>query len=100
MAKRNRKGGGGNGLVTGLVGVGFKIPSCEWQPEICFFIILTPEETNNIESQGCGQITTTSAEVTPNGGLVREFPPNPLNSGLGIIVICPEGYCFVHFCQV
>ena len=37
-----------------------------------------------------GQIITTSAEVTPNGGLVRESPPNPLNSGLGIIVICPE----------
>ena len=37
-----------------------------------------------------GQITTTSAEVTPNGGLVRESPQNPLNSGLGIIVICPD----------
>ncbi len=36
-----------------------------------------------------GQIIATSAEVTPNGGLVRESPPNPLNSGLGIIVICP-----------
>ena len=35
------------------------------------------------------QITTTSAEVTLNGGLVRESPKNPLNSGLGIIVICP-----------
>ena len=32
------------------------------------------------------------AEVTPNGGLVREYPPNPLNSGLGIIVICPDIY--------
>ncbi len=39
-----------------------------------------------------GQIITTSAEVTPNGGLVRESPPNPLNSGLGIIVICPDYY--------
>ena len=37
-----------------------------------------------------GQIITTSAEVTPNGGLERESPPNPLNSGLGIIVICPD----------
>ena len=37
-----------------------------------------------------GQIIATSAEVTPNGGLVREYPPNPLNSGLGIIVICPD----------
>ena len=36
-----------------------------------------------------GQIITTSAEVTLNFGLVREFPPpNPLNSGLGIILIC------------
>ncbi len=37
-----------------------------------------------------GQIITTSAEVTLNGGLVRESPQNPLNSGLGIILICPE----------
>ena len=37
------------------------------------------------------QIITTSAEVTLNGGLVRESPQNPLNSGLGIILICPDG---------
>ena len=37
-----------------------------------------------------GQIITTSAEVTLNGGLIRELPQNPLNSGLGIIVICPD----------
>ena len=37
-----------------------------------------------------GQIITTSAEVTLNGGLVRESPQNPLNSGLGIILICPD----------
>ena len=42
---------------------------------------------NNIIS---GQIIATSAEVTPNGGLVRESPQNALNSGLGIIVICPD----------
>ena len=36
-----------------------------------------------------GQIITTSAEVTLNGGLIRELPQNPLNSGLGIILICP-----------
>ena len=30
------------------------------------------------------------AEVTLNGGLVRELPQNPLNSGLGILLICPE----------
>ena len=28
--------------------------------------------------------------VTLNGGLVRELPQNPLNSGLGIILICPD----------
>ena len=37
-----------------------------------------------------GQIIATSAEVTPNGGLVRESSHNPLNSGLGIIVNCPK----------
>ena len=37
-----------------------------------------------------GQIITTSADVTLNGGLVRELPQNPLNSGLGIILICPD----------
>ena len=37
-----------------------------------------------------GQIIATSADVTPNGGLVRESFQNPLNSGLGIIVICPD----------
>ena len=29
--------------------------------------------------------------VTLNGGLIRELPQNPLNSGLGTILICPEG---------
>ena len=37
-----------------------------------------------------GQIITTSAEVTLNGGLIRELPQNSLNSGLGIILICPD----------
>ena len=37
-----------------------------------------------------GQIIATSAEVTPNGGLVRKSNQNPLNSGLGMIVICPD----------
>ena len=41
---------------------------------------------------GSGQIIATSAEVTLNGGLVRELPQNPLNSGLGIILICPDGW--------
>ena len=39
-----------------------------------------------------GQIITTSAEVTLNGGLIRELPQNPLNSGLGIILICPDTF--------
>ena len=37
-----------------------------------------------------GQIIATSVEVTPNGGFVRQSPQNALNSGLGIIVICPH----------
>ena len=37
-----------------------------------------------------GQIIATSADVTLNGGLIRELPQNPLNSGLGIILICPD----------
>ena len=37
-----------------------------------------------------GQSIATSAEVTLNGGLVRESPNNAFNSGLGIIVIWPD----------
>ena len=33
----------------------------------------------------------------PNGGLIRELPQNPLNSGLGIILICPDR--FISFLQ-
>ncbi len=36
------------------------------------------------------QIIATPFEVTPNGALVRESPNNALNSGLGIIVVCPD----------
>ena len=43
-----------------------------------------------MEVKKSGQIITTSAEVTLNGGLIRELPQNPLNSGLGIILICPD----------
>ena len=43
-----------------------------------------------VDGNVSGQIIATSAEVTPNGGLVRESSHNPLNSGLGIIVICPD----------
>ena len=43
-----------------------------------------------------GQIITTSAEVTLNGGLIRELPQNPLNSGLGIILICPDTWPIKH----
>ena len=55
-----------------------------------------PQHTQNIpikhQTSGdiSGQIITTSAEVTLNGGLIRELPQNPLNSGLGIILICPD----------
>ena len=45
-----------------------------------------------IRADRSGQIITTSAEVTLNGGLVRESPPNPLNSGLGIILIWPDRF--------
>ena len=31
------------------------------------------------------QIIATSAEVTPNGGLLRGISPNHINSGLGIM---------------
>ena len=41
-----------------------------------------------------GQNIATSAEVTPNGGLVKESFQNSLNSGLGIILICPDFLCF------
>ena len=44
----------------------------------------------DFESHESGQIITTSAEVTLNGGFIRELPQNPLNSGLGIILICPD----------
>ncbi len=37
-----------------------------------------------------GQIITTSAEVILNCGLVSESPKKFTNSGLGIIVICPD----------
>ena len=39
---------------------------------------------------GSGQIIATSHDLTLNGGLVRELPQNPLNSGLGIILIFPD----------
>ena len=48
-----------------------------------------------------GQIITTSADVTLNGGLVRELPQNPLNSGLGIILICPDiWHIYLHECLI
>ena len=57
------------------------------------------KEPENFQSHGLasGQIITTSAEVTLNGGLITELPQNPLNSGLGIILICPDvrmHHCF------
>ena len=44
-----------------------------------------------------GQIIATSAEVTLSAGLVGESPQNPLNSGLGIILICPMPLTFAPF---
>ena len=35
----------------------------------------------SLELDGSGQFITTSAEVTPNGGLVRESPQNGLKLG-------------------
>ena len=52
------------------------------------FTLQKPYHTKSIHL--AGQIITTSAEVTLNGGLRRELPQNPLNSGLGIILICPD----------
>ena len=55
-----------------------------WQSiDICTYYICV--------TRAAGQIITTSAEVTLSCGLVRESPQNPLNSGLGIILICPDG---------
>ena len=49
------------------------------------------DKSDCISVNQSGQILTTSAEVTPNGGLVGGIPPKcPKNSGLGTIVICPE----------
>ena len=46
-----------------------------------------------------GQITTTSAEVTSNGGLVREYPrpQNGLKSGQGVIINCPTFFSMLGF---
>ena len=32
--------------------------------------------------------------ITPNGGLVREFPQNSLNSSLGVIVFVGPELCY------
>ena len=63
--------------------------------ELCLDVPLGLLGSKVIRSVGyvSGQIITTSAEVTPNGGLVRASPQNPLNylnSGFEIIVICPD----------
>ena len=68
-----------------------KVTFSRWWFQICLFIF-TPilGEDEPILTNISGQIITTSAEVTLNGGLIRELPQNPLNSGLGIILICPD----------
>ena len=50
------------------------------------------EIVSNWRFHSFGEIITTSAEVTLNGGLVRASPQNPLNSGRGIILICPDSW--------
>ena len=40
-----------------------------------------------------------TAEVTPNDGFVRESFQNPLNSGSGIILICPD-WTSLHFHRI
>ncbi len=61
------------------------------QPPNLLLIWAFAYETCYLESMHpSGQVITTSADVTLNGGLIRELPQNPLNSGLGIILICPD----------
>ena len=68
---------------------------CRWGNtgiSLCFKHWKVGENVDIYIRHGSGQIITTSAEVTLNGGLIRELPQNPLNSGLGIILICPDGW--------
>ena len=63
--------------------------------------ILQDDSCRVVDLRLSGQIITTSADVTLNGGLIRELPQNPLNSGLGIILICPGlfvDFSIVTFC--
>ena len=73
--------------MVGQVGKGAqsKRPLVLLQPDACGLKLHAMEANHRT-----GQIITTSAEVTLNGGLIRELPQNPLNSGLGIILICPD----------
>ncbi len=61
MLGRNKKRCDGSGCDSGC--------------ENALTVFVKSEEVNS------GQIITTSAEVTLNGGLIRELPQNPLNSG-------------------
>ena len=62
------------------------------------FVWILQSEKNETIVDISGQImyNDQTAEVTLNGGIVRESSQNPLNSGLGIIVICPDIY--IHHC--
>ena len=53
--------------------------------KFCFSLISDGKEQKN-----WANYNDQPAEVTPNGGLVGESLQNDLNSGLGIILICPE----------
>ena len=66
-----------HGFLKGILGDVLRFPNSGFQ---------------NLGEHFSGQIITTSAEVTLNGGLIRELPQNPLNSGWGIILICPDFY--------
>ncbi len=63
-----------------------KIPWVQWEKRFQDY----PKKVSNNLRFTWANYNDQTAEVTLNGGLVRESPQNPLNSGLGIILICPD----------
>ena len=61
-------------------------------PTMNFVDVFSIQNGGNLQRSPCywANYNDQTAEVTLDGGLVREFPPNALNSGLGIILICPD----------
>ena len=49
-----------------------------------------------VSRRSAGQTIATSVGVTPKCGLAGEFSQDPLNSVLGIIVVCPDSESFLH----